>query len=643
MLKRIGLTLSAALLTTSASLSAEDFQPWHAFGEETVGVVNFPQSPDLIELSARTKAHQLFDFNDLMERFAALFKEEQPEFFAKAEEQLNAVGLEWADFATLLTGPMGAGMQVFPPREDGDEPSGQLIAWLTPGEGETAKFVEAIAAALEMQTEPEERRITRVDYELEGMTLMHFNGPSISSQMVVEDDGTTIVEDIPTTGDQPVFLLVRDGGRFYMALQEQADDNEVDRNRLVSFIQSVKAETPNSFAEKVQNSTYVNAQLPDGLSAMEMFLDPRPFLKLIPEPANSFSPSPAQVMNAMGLDAIEMLAVRSTMSEGMAKLGMVIETDGPLTGLLGILNQDAVDPVFPDWIPADVVDAQKINLDLSKVYASIQSMVRRIVGDQAEAGFQQANMGATMYLGMDLPSLFAALGETHYFVTYPTDDDEILADENLEQMEFGDPMAGQSNRIGWVQEVRNPEGASQFMTGLMNTMNMFAAPAEAVEEQGFTGWRLAMPELGSFEVSMMLGQGQLMAGFDEFSSTHTLNYLVNPPEAEARLNTDPAIPALKEHLPEGDMIAFTYQHTGKAMREASLRMKAMFDLMETSFPSGVDDDEVRGYSLGIGLIKSFIPSPEDVEAAWGKALSAMKAGENGFSVNVVMELPLADL
>ena len=60
MFKRLGLFGSAALLATTAQLGAEEFQPWHAFGEDAFVVMNLPMSAEYVEMSESTKGFTAF-------------------------------------------------------------------------------------------------------------------------------------------------------------------------------------------------------------------------------------------------------------------------------------------------------------------------------------------------------------------------------------------------------------------------------------------------------------------------------------------------------------------------------------------------------------------------------------------------------
>ena len=337
----------------------------------------------------------------------------------------------------------------------------------------------------------------------------------------------------PMADFKPSLMLIHDGAKIYVSIQNESEDSQLERERLAQFVSAVQNETPGAFAGKVFSSAYLNEQLPKGLTGFEMYAAPQSLIKLIPQPEQSFGPSVTEILDGMGFTSISLLGMTSTIEGEIAKSGVALELSDGLKGIMGMAKQEPIEPTIPDWVPADVVDAQVISLDLLKFYESIKDMVSEMSGSQADGSFAQANMGATAYLGMDIPSILNALGDTHTFVKYPIDDEELTMDSNLGERVFMDPTAGQNMRMGWVQEVRDAEASQTFMNGLIQTMNLFSAPIQTVEEQGYDGWRFSMPELGQLEISMLLGQGRMVAGFTEFSTTNTLNYLANPPQEKS--------------------------------------------------------------------------------------------------------------
>lgn len=629
--------VGSVLLGSLSCLPAVEMQPWQSLAGDTVAALNVPATPAYQQAVSQTRLGQLMSPEHILQQVLAVTAEHNPEAHQAVMEGLAEVGLQAEDLLTVFQSQLGASLQVWQSASL-SEPDFQVFIWLNPGEELGARLLQALDRALTQQDGPEERRVRRLDHALNDQVVIELRGPAIQSSEVINDDGVVELRDMPVSGEQPSMLITESGGRFAIGFQRDSDQSAAYQERLVAFHRRWLQGEEAAFGQQVRASNYLSQMLPSGLTAYEVYADVGKLLAMIPEEEAQFGPTAQQVIQALGVDRLGLMGLVSTMEGNLSSAGFALESARPHRGIMGMLDQAPVTVQVPDWVPDDVVDAQVLSLDFSKVFAQARDMAVQLVGDEAEEGFTQADVGASMFLGADLTTIFAALGDMHYLIKYPVSEEE-MADAIPALDPDGGPgwqeedMWTPDMRFAWVQSVRNPQVITQMVSAMANMVGMWGQEVQLAEEQGFSGWRL---QQGPLHIGMFSGQGQLIIAFDETALNHTLSLLNAPPPAASRLNQSPAYQRVAESLP--DTVAaqsFAYQNVAQTMREAMPYFDMAFEMMEMEH--GGDE----GMALMVAMFKAILPDSEDFSAAFGQSATHLFVNDGGLGLHMVFDLPAA--
>ncbi|TVR11303.1 MAG: hypothetical protein EA401_11100 [Planctomycetota bacterium] len=625
-------TMACASLL-AGSLLAEEYRPWQSLDEETVVSISLSQHPQAQEAFAATALGQLFDSEVLVQRIEDFLRSEHPDIYQPLNAGMTMFGFSFSDIPQLVSGSLGAGLQLRPGEGSDDIPDYTGFVWLTPGADLNQRLIRALAMGLEMQDGPDEKRVTRWDHQVGDYTVIELRGPSMETAYVYDDEGNMQVEDRPVS-DDPTFLVVVDGDRLLLSIQPRRDDSSADQERLVSFVQASAQQQVRDFGSRILESASLSAHLrQDGPAQWEMYGDIPRLMSLIPEAGEGprFGPSPQDIMQALGVNQLGLIGMRNTIVPNRTLTNVFIEAASPRPGLLAILDQEPLSGDMPAWIQDSVMDGQVLRFDLAKVYEVVyRTMVA--LEPSVEMGFNEINQGATMFLGSDVPTILAAFGDVHEFVLYPQSDEEIAAAEAA--MDPDDPSTFDNPldmRMAWVMNARNPD----LVAHVINTMATMGG-YEIIEEQGYMGFRIE--EMG-VDAAIFHGNDQVVIALGDGIAERAMNLQRNPPDASQQLANNQSFLALKGELPQRPVISLAYQNTAQSVREAVGFWNVLFTAAtgEILAEFGLHDDGVLD-----AFTSSVFPEREEFTSAFGITVQQLYVDEQGFGGNFIMELPAKD-
>jgi hypothetical protein len=335
-----------------------------------------------------------------------------------------------------------------------------------------------------------------------------------------------------------------------------------------------------------------------------------------------------RILEATGIDRLGALAFRTSLSDSALHTGIFLQVPSPRTGILALLDQPAMEAKPSRWVPASVAEYSHLNLDLGGVYTLIKNLVIQRVGEKAEQGFKQVEATVNGFAGTDLAAILSSLGRQHVFLGF----EPKLQD--VKQLDEDSPFAG-VDRMAVVWAIENQE----VWKRLLNASQAFAAMAKGTieyrEEQGFSGYRLTMPQADG---GLFLGKGYLVLAIGEGVLTQTLSMLSHPPEGrDALVNSDlyvraarllPLQPGLSFDLADGNRYAGSLHQSLEALLDASSRQ--LGDLKDT------DAEDLRRL---MEQLRRLLPSVEEFQNVFGVNTSYMRATDDGLEAKTVSELP----
>lgn len=613
---------SAAFLATA---KADEAKPsWACLPEDTFALLRIPAGNKVAEaLRDKTKiGNVLFDPARIDKIKQAMAKDES-EDFEQFTKNLARYDLKLDDLTRLFHGEAGAGL-LLPP---GDPKLLAMVAWLEPDHDLTGRLLAALDKVLEENQETE--LVRRKDIELAGQKVIHLiiTPPKAEDGDDEEQDAQQPGQLKLQLGLKNAFstlkfdvLLTKKEGRLLMALGMAIPTGDADRDEAIKaarerlkdlFARFLVAHDEGEEGPKLKylEAAGVRDALPSGLPLVEMMFDFRPLMKMASE---SGAKEGKALLKGLGIDELGVLAYRTTFERSLLRSGMFLAAPSPRSGLFGQLADGrTLTGKPPAWVPADMLAFGQFAIDLGKVYDRIKDLVADLGENQNT--FDTVEVQIKQFLGTDLSSLLSSLGNQHSMITLPpkktggNDDDAAATGSNVFVWKLTDEAV-------WKRVLQTAAVLMQ---------------KDTVEEQGFQGIRY---DQGQVRFGVFVGRGHLIAGGGSGDAIETILAAVrNPPTGSSSLAGSKLLEKCNELLPPKPCLAWSVSDLnlyGKTLR------KTLLGLMDYLAAVNEDADQPA-----IDLMRSLIPSEDELDGALGVAAASMWADDRGLSQRSVSELP----
>lgn len=548
------LALFAVILVFgSAALAAAERSSFEALPEQTVLAIHMPQPGQIMDkLTKTTKFGQVMFGENRMARLFEAVKEHDDQEWNEFIEHLSRVGLKPEDLPKYMKGDCGYGL-VMHDRKDKlapsqDEPMMVGLAWLTPGEELAGKFVEAIAKGVEIGNEESEDpvKIKRVDVELAGHKVIQFAQPVF----------TFSTDDVPWEGEageteireenvrreqtnQVNIFVTQVGGRVLIAhtIEQSKDvfhelsggDKKVDFDRLSGVEQAAGVfarflaaheDADASYSAHITRTPGLADAMPAGDSIIEIYGDMRPFWKLAKQAVAEDADEKEMMdfLEKLGVMDMNVGAMKLSLQGNSMRMGMFLSAPAPRKGVAKLFEQPVLQPKPQAWAPAHVTEYSHLSFDLGAAYDLVRQIVIEKFGDDAKMYFDQADMTLQNMTQSDLKSVLSGLGKVHTAVRFISKFDP---DADVQK-------PGDQTRMALIWKLSNEPAWTRLIQALAPFTMQMGEQMKAADEQGFTGWRLNMPQM---EGSLMIGKGHMALSVGNEVTEQVLTVLRNPPDA----------------------------------------------------------------------------------------------------------------
>ena len=667
-------------------VAAADLAPsWTCVPDSTVLVARAEFAKFLEALRRQTKFGAVVLSEDRVSRGFDLWKSEDKAEWEKFSEELGKQGLKTEDLGQLFAGEIGYALTI---EQRGErDPLFVGLAWLEPGEDLAERLVKAIQSGVEEQAdEPNPTR--RVDLELAGQQVMHLTIPVMhaenldadefapdefdddddkpSSPEALEKRREKLIEKLKNRkqveADRVHVFIARLGGRLVLAHtysqsskevlgKDEDEHGKIDWDELTGveettgvFSRFLEAHAGQGAGRSTEllNTPGLSATLPEGAPLLEIIGDPRPLIlafTLHQRMANKEAGAAAgedqisKTLGGLGLDTLGAVAYRAALDGTTLRSGLFVSAPAPRQGILGLLDQEPLEPAAPQWVPVNVQDFQQISFDLGEAYSKIKELTISLAGDQVRQGFQQIEAPLQGLLQTDLATLLSSIGRQHSVIQFP-------------------PKGGDANqpgearfteRVGLVWQVKDEQLWQRVMQTLGNFAGAAGGAVKPAEEQGFNGYRL---QQGPIAGGLFLGRGYLVLGVGEEVTESLLSTLRNPPEGEAAMRTSSLAERAASLLPKAPCLAFQLSDAGQSVKTTKRTIENLIDLPSTQraalaqLPGApVPAGDSAASAAFAAKLKALLPSDEELEGVLGVSVGQTTVNEHGLSSQSALELP----
>ena len=639
--------------------AAEEAAPasWQALPAETLVAVRVPDGGGLIEaLRQRTKLGAVMLSQERCDRIGELIRQADPQAWALTVEGLEQRGLSTKDLFQLLSGETAFALlaEARPDRA----PLMVALGWVTPGPDLAERLLNAVAGAVEDQAEAK-NAVTRTDLKLGGHKVMHLvfphvtqppgadqvrweMGPDGKPVMIEPDQGAPDTEARVT--DQIHLLIARLGGRLVLAATFPQSgneamplleaDEEVDFDALTGIEQATgvfarflaaHGGDGGTFVDRIMAAPGLAAVLPDGDVALEMLGDFGAVYKLLAAYDDEALQQALEVIQALGLDRLGAAAYCLALDESLLRTGTFLAVPAPRQGLAGLLDQPALAPDPPVWVPADIMVYTQGSADLGAIYARIKETVIAAFPDAAAMQYDMIEQTALNFLQTDPATLLGSLGHRHVMLSFvPTVKKLQLPGREVEMP---------ASRMAFVWEVTD-EALWQRMIPALAASPMLQGAFELVEEQGFTGLRSQQEAL---DAAIFLGKGHLVLALGPDVAERVLTALSHPPAGDAAFGNGKVMARVRqvERLEPGLM--FQAGDMAIYFEKVMPLLLNTFKMMGmTGFPGGAQTARlVQG-------LEEVLPSEQEAKGLMGVTGGDLFVNEHGLAGRSFAELPPPD-
>lgn len=619
---------------------------WNCVPEQAVFAIRIPDGSDCIDaLREQTKLGAVF-FNDKrLEQFKTFLRNKDPDAWDDAVEEMGEYGFSPADFPAMLAGETGFALLLV---EDEDEETAMPrflgLTWVEPGEDMARRVIDAITKGIEEQNE-EEESVIREDFELAGQSVMHLKMPVVEYDEVdfdfewpdnfdemTDEQRQEMMEEWQRRGEESVvetvnyinLLIARRDSRLLILntfdpVEDEQSAVEVEHITGV-FSRFIAAHEANAedggFVQAISSAPGVDEALPQqGLPLVELFADVSGLIALA-----DMDPGAQQIIDAIGLASMNVIALRTNLDEAIAELGLFVSAPAPRSGILQLLDQPELQPIPPAWVPADVVSYSHLSYDLGKAYAIVKDLILKAVGDEAAMGFQMMEGTVWAQTQTELGSLLSSLGHQHMLLSYES---TMPAFQGQPGVDVKIP----SQRLALVWQLKDEAVWTRVFAAINQFAETGAAPFEATEEQGFSGWRIPQSPI---DVGLFLGKGFLVFAMGGGVTETTLSAISHPPEGQDALRGSDVQTEAADLLELQPGLA--YQITdGNRHMQSTVQLMKMIDGMSMDMP----EEQV----IMFDMFRALLPDEEEMDGVLGVSAGYTVVNDHGLVSKAKANLP----
>lgn len=642
--------LVAACWLAAMPVLGADLRPsWECLPAETAAMVRLPQPREFVAtLKSRTKFGATLLGERRLERMGKVLldmmrRDGSGEMLGGFDEALTRYGLERTDLAAVFDGDMGFGI-VVKRRDDGLPPLQMMLAWLEPGAGSAQRIVAAGKQVIEERQAEGDAAPRRIDLEMAGHEVIWVREPVMRldvGDIAVEAEGDAAGGDrvealqeriraaaVEQSGLAHSFLA-RIGGRLLFGRTGDAsapdaggDDPDWDavsgaeeaKETFLRFLAAHAAANAAPLAD-VLDMPGVRATLPEGLTFVDVVVDPRPLRAAFGDMETA---EVAEFLENVGLGTVGPFAWRQTLDGGLFHQGMFLSMPAPRRGLMQVLDQPCDPSEPPPFASHEAVSLTQVSLDLGKAYQTVREVLVAAGGDEAGNMFMTAEAQAQGWLGLDLPRFLSAFGSRHWIVDYPP---KIAA-----AVAAGREAGGVAERLREADEgafVWQVTDDAPFRKVLQQLAPL--AGGEVKDEQGFGVIRV--PD----GAAAAIGMNHLVVAIGEDSLARTLAGIRNPPAGAASLREGGAMQRAGKLLPLGPARMF-------AVGDATRTGGGLGSLREVAASMEPTDVPAEYRDLLAGL-KDALPTAAEMEGMFGVSVSTMRMTDEGLVLRSAWEMP----
>lgn len=651
--RRVGcIALVLCLPPFSKTFAQDETSIWQSLPEETVVAMRIPNGQAVLDEIRETKFGAVM-FSE--KRKAALLKvlEKHGEGdWAEYLRVLKQYDLTTEELFTLFAGETG--YAIANTKDDNDEPLFLGIGWVQPGDELAGKFYEIIGKALEEQDE--ENAVTRVDVELADQEVMQLRFPQVDTEYSEDFELPDDYRDLPEEEQVEAYelateqfeasgiemivyrtaLLSRVGDRLLIAHQIVApseDEADLADERLSTLFANVltahASGGSDGFGPRLSSDPSVARTLSaEGLPVFDLLADVQTLVQIgrgeadDPEDADKF-------IRLFGIEELGAFAVRQTMDGVSWNTLVSLAVPAPRTGLMRLLDQEMLEIDPPQWVPASAVRYYQLSFNLGEAYETIKEEVTRVFPEQTARGFMMVETQVQNFAQVALPELLASLGNNHTIMTFG------IQSIDLEEASDDDLDNNLTDRTAIVWQLTD----EQLWSKLFKVIAPFAGMApgtEAVEEQGFSGYRM---KSGQIEGGLFLGKGYLVLGIGDGVVETTLSALNNPPSGSNALRGSDLYSDARDLLDLEPAMLFELTDNDRYMRMVFDKLSQQFDQLEGMMGAMVDEDDDEEGMFIFDLMRALMPKGDELQGMMGVSVSRTEVNEDGVFLQSVQEAP----
>lgn len=646
--------VAVLVLLAAARSTAADLRPsWECLPEQTGVVVRMPQpAAFLAALRSQTKFGAVGLSEQRLEGLWSLMLEQAHSGAGGAdldalEETLAKYDLKKEDLSAAVGRDLGAAF-VFRRREGGD-PLVTMLVWLEPGEEVATRLVAAAQKRLGEDIETDDTGTTRrIDVQMAGHDVLWMVEPVLgidpdaltADGLGVDANDEEAVEKrlaelqnrirnakLVKTGVTHAFLA-RLGGRLLVgqtlpaggvgqrpdgeAAVDADGGEELAREVFERFLAAHDGDGPAPLADMAALPGMA-ATLPAGLTALDVFVDPRVILDVAADGDVRRS------LESIGLARLGPIGWRQALDGGLFRSGAFVSMPAPRGGLMRIFDQECDASEVPPFVTRDAIDVSQISLDLGKAYETIKEFAVAERGEETANLIMAVEMQAQGWLGVEIPRLLSSLGTRHWIVSYPPRVAEALAEAR--KARDGATQARQvADRVAVVWRVADEEPFARILQRLAEAIGR-----ELQEEQGFRGVRI--PD----GPAIYLGRDHLVLAVGGDSLEQTLSAIRNPPAGDSSFRESDVPRRAAEMLPLGPARIFGISDSARAGGSLGV----LRDMVAALLPEDVEES-YRDLLVGA---QKLLPTAAEMEGMFGIGATTLRTSDEGVSFQTVWEMP----
>lgn len=639
---RVLIALLIVSLTT-AGVRAEDVS-WMSLPGQTLLAMRLQDGAGFVEkLQTRTKFGSVMLHKDRWAGLVDQWKNDEPGEWQQFVDELAEVNLKPSDFIDLFAGDSGMGLTY--QMRDG-KPFFVILAWFNPGEDVAARLYKAIGQIPE-QSADDAVPVKRVDLEIAGEAVMHLAFPHMQLNAVtveVAEDGEAEAEVEPAEprlGDVSHLLVHRKGGRVVMAVTPTQSGEQIVAEKpemgdaldqatgidqaMASFATFLAAHDGGNgqFVQETMAKPGMDSMAAPGDGVAAFILDIPGLMDLATQSEDGAMVAP--FLQAYGLHGMGRLGLSWSLDGNLMRGATFLEAKAPRPGLVGLFDQQPLQPQIPAWVPGETVNYSQFSLDLGMVYTTIKQITIETFGPMAQQQFAQVEQGSLQMFQVTPDKVLSSLGHRHAIVQYTPVAEQINAGA-------GEQVTMPMDRTAIVWQI----GDEALWQRVMGAMGMAAQGAQGkmqfAEEQGFSGWRV---EHEMIHAGLFLGKGHLVLGFGRDIFPPLFSAISNPDEGGRFAGSD----AARRAVEVGDLqpgIMHQVSNTDLYMRRM---LPLMVDMFAQMAAQNADDPNT---AAAMAQFREALPTDAEMAGMFGVGGGQVRVNPDGVYGDSFLELPAAE-